>query len=141
MSYEGRLELTWTNKTLRLLAHEDGRYEWVSPADYRVAEVRLLDDVAIDAETRTERWRLPTGLAVRTQPAVVGETVYVVDETGLVHAVDTGAGEELWNVQAGSADPQALVVIGGVLFVASAEGILNAMGTAPTAWIARQGGG
>lgn len=42
--YEGRLELTWTNKPLRLLAHEDGSYEWVSPADYRVAEVRLLHD-------------------------------------------------------------------------------------------------
>jgi len=44
-TYEGRLELTWTNKDLRLLAHEDGSYEWVSPADYRVAEVRLLHDV------------------------------------------------------------------------------------------------
>src|ERR1700689_3609870 len=44
-TYEGRLELTWTNKHLRLLAHEDGSYEWVSPADYRVAEVRLLHDV------------------------------------------------------------------------------------------------
>ena len=43
--HEGRLELTWTNKHLRLLAHEDGRYEWVSPSDYRVAEVRLLDEV------------------------------------------------------------------------------------------------
>ena len=45
-SYEGRLELTWTNKSLRLLADEDGAYEWVPPSDYRVAEVRLLDDVA-----------------------------------------------------------------------------------------------
>ena len=44
--YEGRLELTWTNKALRLLAHEDGSYEWVNPSDYRVAEVRLLHDVA-----------------------------------------------------------------------------------------------
>ena len=44
--YEGRLELTWTNKHLRLLAHEDGSYEWVPPSDYRVAEVRLLHDVA-----------------------------------------------------------------------------------------------
>ena len=43
--YEGRLELTWTNKPLRLLAHEDGSYEWVNPSDYRVAEVRLLHDV------------------------------------------------------------------------------------------------
>ncbi len=45
-TYDGRLELTWTNKSLRLLAHEDGSYEWVKPSDYRVAEVRLLDDVA-----------------------------------------------------------------------------------------------
>jgi adenine-specific DNA-methyltransferase len=44
--YEGRLELTWTNKHLRLLAHEDGSYEWLSPSDYRVAEVRLLHDAA-----------------------------------------------------------------------------------------------
>ncbi len=45
-AYDGRLELTWTNKDLRLLAHEDGSYEWLSPADYRVAEVRLLHDAA-----------------------------------------------------------------------------------------------
>lgn len=45
-AYEGRLELTWTNKLLRLLAHDDSRYEWVPPGDYRVAEVRLLHDVA-----------------------------------------------------------------------------------------------
>lgn len=44
--YEGRLELTWTNKHLSLLAHEDGSYEWVNPADYRVAEVRLLHEVS-----------------------------------------------------------------------------------------------
>lgn len=38
----GRLELTWTNKALRLLAHDDGSYEWTDPGDHRVAEVRLL---------------------------------------------------------------------------------------------------
>ncbi len=27
-TYDGRLELTWTNKHLRLLAHDDGTYEW-----------------------------------------------------------------------------------------------------------------
>jgi adenine-specific DNA-methyltransferase len=43
--YEGRLELTWTNKHQRLLAHDDGSYEWLEPSDYRVAEVRLLHDV------------------------------------------------------------------------------------------------
>jgi len=44
--YHGRLELTWTNKDLCLLAHADGSYEWVPPTDYRVAEVRLLHEVA-----------------------------------------------------------------------------------------------
>jgi adenine-specific DNA-methyltransferase len=54
-SYQGRLELTWTNKPLRLLAHEDGRYEWVSPSDYRVAEVRLLDDLTTVGEVNRAR--------------------------------------------------------------------------------------
>jgi adenine-specific DNA-methyltransferase len=44
-NYEGRLELTWTNKHLRLLEHDDGSYDWLEPTDYRVAEVRLLHDV------------------------------------------------------------------------------------------------
>src|SRR4051794_13755413 len=43
--YEGRVELTWTNKDQCLLAQEDGSYEWVPPSDYRVAEVRLLTGV------------------------------------------------------------------------------------------------
>ncbi|MDP2957935.1 MAG: DNA methyltransferase [Longimicrobiales bacterium] len=42
----GRLELTWTHKHLRRLAHEDGSYEWVEPSDHRVAEVRLLREAA-----------------------------------------------------------------------------------------------
>ena len=47
--YEGRLELTWTNKHLRLLAHDDGRYEWVPPSDYRVAEVKMDKEMESDS--------------------------------------------------------------------------------------------
>src|SRR5581483_2445267 len=54
-TYAGRLELTWTNKPLRLLAHEDGSYEWVNPADYRVAEVRLLHDITTVGEVGNKR--------------------------------------------------------------------------------------
>src|SRR5437762_3352864 len=54
-SYDGRLELTWTNKSRRLLAYDDGAYEWVDPADYRVAEVRLLDDAATIGDVGAER--------------------------------------------------------------------------------------
>lgn len=54
-SYEGRLELTWTNKHLRLLAHDDGTYEWLEPSDYRVAEVRLLRDETKAGATAARR--------------------------------------------------------------------------------------
>jgi adenine-specific DNA-methyltransferase len=63
--YEGRLELTWTNKDQRLLAHEDGSYEWVRPADYRVAEVRLLDAAGTVGETRADRSRAKDNLLIR----------------------------------------------------------------------------
>jgi len=53
--YEGRLELTWTNKDQCLLAHDDGSYEWLPPSDYRVAEVRLLDDVRSVGATTKQR--------------------------------------------------------------------------------------
>jgi len=62
-SYEGRLELTWTNKQLRLLAHDDGSYEWVPPSDYRVAEVRLLDDVTTVGDVGRDR--APDNLLIR----------------------------------------------------------------------------
>jgi adenine-specific DNA-methyltransferase len=63
-AYEGRLELTWTNKHLRLLAQEDGSYEWVSPSDYRVAEVRLLHSVETVGQVQTERGRANDNLLV-----------------------------------------------------------------------------
>lgn len=53
--YEGRLELNWTNKDLCLLAHDDGSYEWLPAADYRVAEVRLLDDVSSAGQVGRKR--------------------------------------------------------------------------------------
>lgn len=42
----GRLELTWTNKEMRLLAHGSDTYEWVDRHDWRVSEVRLLHEIA-----------------------------------------------------------------------------------------------
>ena len=47
----GRLELTWSNKDQRLLAHDDVTYEWVDPSDWRVSEVRLLDKVATHGDS------------------------------------------------------------------------------------------
>ena len=63
--YSGRLELTWTNKDQRLLAHEDGSYEWLSPSDYRVAEVRLLDNAGAVGEVSADRSRAKDNLLIR----------------------------------------------------------------------------
>jgi adenine-specific DNA-methyltransferase len=51
-AYSGRLELTWTNKNKTLIAHDNGRYEWVDPADYRACEVRLLHRVSTVGEVQ-----------------------------------------------------------------------------------------
>jgi adenine-specific DNA-methyltransferase len=63
--YQGRLELTWTNKDQRLQAHEDGSYEWVPPGDYRVAEVRLLDNAGTIGDVRADRSRARDNLLIR----------------------------------------------------------------------------
>ena len=55
--YEGQLELTWTNKRLRLLAEEDDSYQWVDPADWRVSEVRLLREASSHGEISATRAR------------------------------------------------------------------------------------
>jgi adenine-specific DNA-methyltransferase len=65
MEPSGKLELTWTNKHLRLLSNESGGYTWVSPSDYRVAEVRLLEDVAEVGQTHADRDRAKDNLLIR----------------------------------------------------------------------------
>ncbi len=61
----GRLELTWTNKRLRLLAHEDSSYEWTNPGDHRVAEVRLLHETAVVGDVRSAVERARDNLLIR----------------------------------------------------------------------------
>lgn len=64
-TYRGRLELTWTNKHLRLLAQEDGSYQWVPASDYRVSEVRLFNNAATVGETRSDSARAGDNLLIR----------------------------------------------------------------------------
>ena len=63
--YSGTLELSWTNKHLRLLAEEDGAYQWVPPSDYRVAEVRLRDEAGTVGETQSRAERAKDNLLIR----------------------------------------------------------------------------
>lgn len=63
--YAGRLELTWTNKQLCLLAQEDGAYEWLLPSDFRIAEVRLLHSAAGYGSIEPDRSRAKDNLVIR----------------------------------------------------------------------------
>jgi adenine-specific DNA-methyltransferase len=62
---KGRLELTWTNKDLALLAGEDGSYQWVKPTDHRVAEVRLLRDAGEVGDVHPDSERAQDNLLIR----------------------------------------------------------------------------
>ena len=63
--YRGRLELTWTNKDQALLWSEDGSYRWVPPADYRVAEVRLLHEAGEVGQVGPASRRAADNLLIR----------------------------------------------------------------------------
>lgn len=63
--YQGRLELTWTNKDQALLWSEDGSYRWLPPSDYRVAEVRLLHDADEVGEVGPAARRAADNLLIR----------------------------------------------------------------------------
>lgn len=63
--HSGALALTWTNKQLSLLSHENGTYEWVDPTDFRVSEVRLLHDVKSIGQVQTNKKRVQDNLLIR----------------------------------------------------------------------------
>lgn len=79
--HSGRLELTWTNKSMALLSVSDGKYDytWVDPTDYRASEIRLLHYVD---EIRCEDAR-PRGSAL-PQPTtgnllITGDAMHALD--------------------------------------------------------------
>lgn len=79
--HSGRLELTWTNKDKALLSTGDGRYDYtfVDPSDYRVAEVRLLQELGrVEAATPSDR---PDGLPTPTHDnlMITGDAMHVLD--------------------------------------------------------------
>jgi adenine-specific DNA-methyltransferase len=64
-AHSGRLELTWTNKEMRLLANDDRRHEWVPASDYRVAETRLLHNVSTVGPVGPDESRASDNLLIR----------------------------------------------------------------------------
>jgi hypothetical protein len=83
-SPRGKLELTWTNKHLRLIDDLDGSYDWVEPSDWRVAEVRLLEDVETVGDVHPDKQRAKDNL---NRPGFGG---------GSVHWIPTGWLVSVW---------------------------------------------
>jgi outer membrane protein assembly factor BamB/actin-like ATPase involved in cell morphogenesis len=73
-------------------------------------------------------WSYDVGSPASGRPAVAGDTVYVGDQGGKVHAIDRATGRDRWRYDAGSpvnASPQ---VRDGVVYIASQDGMLHAIG-------------
>lgn len=78
--HKGRLELTWTDKDKALLSTGDGRYDYtfVEPSDYRVSEVRLLE------EQERHIAEVPEGVKPLFEPTfdnllITGDAMHVLD--------------------------------------------------------------
>jgi adenine-specific DNA-methyltransferase len=84
----GKVELTWTNKSQRLVTFEEPGtglpYDWVSPTDYRVAEVRLVSEVARVGEPGERPNYLIRGDSLHALAALGNSAAGAEDLTGKV---------------------------------------------------------
>jgi outer membrane protein assembly factor BamB len=76
-----------------------------------------------------EQWRVSLGGALRTDPAITGDTVVVAGEDGILYALALANGRERWRF-----DPGTSVVgpttDGSTVFVVDGRGIVHALGVA-----------
>jgi adenine-specific DNA-methyltransferase len=84
--HQGRLELTWTDKDKTLLSSGEGRYDYafVDPSDYRVSEVRLLQEVdRVKADTPADR---PAELPTPTTDnlLITGDAMHALNALGKI---------------------------------------------------------
>lgn len=109
-----------------------GERRWIFPtggpveapivADAEAAYVASNDGnlYALDAKGR-ELWRAQVGTTLRAAPALGGDVVFVVDETGDLTAIDRRSGRELWEARDGRY-AGAQLVVGETLVVAGDDG-------------------
>jgi outer membrane protein assembly factor BamB len=91
-------------------------------------------------------WTFDTGKAIKARPAIVGDAVYVVSDSGFLHRLDKRTGAERWRAKVDDATPPRLpgtdeksrwdrygssvVLDGGRLYVASRDKSLRALDVA-----------
>ena len=55
--------------------------------------------IALDLQTRKERWRMETQDAVEATPAITGDRVFVGSNDGVYRALDLKSGREVWQIK------------------------------------------
>lgn len=85
---------------------------------------------ALDAKTGKEIWQAQTGGPVESSPAVVGNAVYIGNDSGTVLAVDRATGTELWRFKAGNAVLSAPAVANGMVYFGSNDKYVYALDAA-----------
>jgi outer membrane protein assembly factor BamB len=89
-----------------------------SPDEGKGTETAL---VALDLRDRSERWRIGLGATARSGVTVDGDTIYVGDQSGTVHAVALDDGAERWTTDlVGHADLP-LAVGEGIVYAVSRD--------------------
>lgn len=81
---------------------------------------------ALNSTDGTVRWQFTPANPVRTSPAIGAETVYVVDSSGVVSAIDAASGTERWQSQGVVPRDRSAPAVGdGALYVGGREGIAS----------------
>lgn len=83
--HKGRLELTWTDKDKALLSTGDGKYDYTfaEPSDYRVSEVRLLEELgSFDAEIPADFE--PPFAPTTDNLLITGDAMHVLDSLRVI---------------------------------------------------------
>ena len=62
----------------------------------------------LGAGPATAAWTFDTGKPIKARPAVVGDAVYVVSDSGFLHKLDKQSGAERWRAQVDAATPPRL---------------------------------
>ncbi len=83
--------------------------------------------VAIDLQSKEERWAFVSGDAIISSPAVAGATVYIGSKDGRLYAVDAATGEKHWDILTGGAITSSPAVVDGIVYIGSNDGKLYAI--------------
>jgi outer membrane protein assembly factor BamB len=85
------------------------------------------DLLAINLQDKKKTWTFSTEGAVRSIPAIVGETLFVGSGDGHLYAVNSATGEKLWDFATGGQITASPTVDNGVVFIGSHDGTMYAI--------------